>query len=449
MSYIDLCLCVCVDAEYGYEESNELIAMSNPSSSSPSMQLKQALQEVITSQLSGNASLLLDKATWMKYSSLLLDDDKRKLFANIFVIENSSVDTLHLENSGNIVQFKDIASSMRYLLSSLTDKSSSKSYLHRLFVIGSSEQLISNCLQETALDQVVIIKLNQSMKADKFLTWFPKELDKKMRSSKVDYFEHYSIETFQKIQDFEFSCESVTEGHPDKVCDIISDSIVDAYIAQDPWSKVACEVMAYENMVWLCGYSLSNAIVNEEEIVRNVLEELGLDDESKGLDFKTASVSVNIHKSPSPSIRDLKLIPADDQAVMYGYANNETKDMMPLPHYFATKLTLHLSYLRRCAFNNKTDGLSPSEIKLAYMLRPAGKACVTAKYEIINKIKRNASITVIVLEAQHNPGVDLDELKVLLRENVIMKILPHELLSPQVELFVNGDGEYTHGGKFI
>lgn len=157
-------------------------------------------------------------------------------------------------------------------------------------------------------------------------------------------------------------------------------------------------------------------------------------------------------------MKDLSKIPADDQAVLYGYATNENQtndidtdklqhySMMPCPYHYATKLTLRLSYLRRCASQNQFEHLNAEEVKLSKMLRPAGKAQITAEYHCIDKMTRKISINVIVLEAQHNPNVDLVELKSLLRLQVIDKMIPYEVLSPNVQYFINGDGEYTHGG---
>lgn len=392
-------------------------------------------KNLLSSYPEGNASVVLGRVTWEKDG---LPEGFQSRYAKVLVI-STSVE----KEYDNVIYIKSIAEAIEHLHKYLIEIKNV--YPHRLFILG-GENIYKESFQLNIVDKLVMSRLPKSYSCTQFLTWLPNELSEKMVLIDTIQHKEFLVEIYQKIKSFEYSCESVTEGHPDKVCDIISDSIVDAYIQQDPWSKVACEVMAYENMIVLCGYSLSDAVINEDAIVREVLKDLGFDDDSKGIDYRTVPISVNIHKSPSPSVKSLALMPADDQAVLYGYATNETPEMMPLPHYYAAKLTLRLSFLRRCASSNNTCSLSDTETKLAYMLRPAGKSQVTAAYDVIGKVKRNIKISVVVLEAQHNPGVDLDELRHLLDICVIKQVIPSELLSPNMKLYINGDGEYTHGG---
>jgi S-adenosylmethionine synthetase len=426
---IDLCMIMCVDAEYGYSKNNKM--PWNIESE------YEHFQKILHSYPQGKASIIIGRKTW---ESDGISIELRNQFANILVLSKSKVISYE-----NILYVSSIAEAIDHIKNHLIQTGNFS--LHRVFVLGGGE-IYRHCIDHNLVDQLILSRLPKAYQCTAFLDWLPEQLAQRMQLTHCVQNSEFLVENYQKIKKISFTCESVTEGHPDKVCDIISDSIVDAYLSQDPWSKVACEVMAYENMVALCGYSQSDAIIDPESIVRNVLEHLGFDDEGKGLDYKTCSVSVNIHKTASPRLRDIRLLPADDQAVVYGYATNETDDsvMMPLPHHLATMLTLRLSDLRQKFAQHQLDDLNESEKLLASMLRPSGKAQITAEYEAIDKFSRHVRVTAVVLEAQHNPNIDLDELKKLLNKNVIAKVLPAEILAPNFQLFINGDGEYTHGG---
>lgn len=239
-----------------------------------------------------------------------------------------------------------------------------------------------------------------------------------------------------------FTSESVTEGHPDKVCDKISDSILDALLAQDPKSRVACETCTNTGFVLVMGEITSNATIDYESIVRKAVEEIGYDSEEKGLDCHNCEVIVRLDKqsadiamgvdSSVENKQDGKdkydLIGAGDQGMMFGYACKETPTLMPMPIYLAHKLTERLTQVRK-------DGT------LSY-LRPDGKAQVSVEYDD-DKVAR---IEAIVVSAQHNPDVDMQTLRNDIKKYVIDEIIPAELIDNNTKIFINPTGRFVIGG---
>lgn len=229
--------------------------------------------------------------------------------------------------------------------------------------------------------------------------------------------------------------ESVTEGHPDKLCDIISDSLLDAYLAEDPDSHVAMETVASKNMIFLSGEVTSHASPNVEDIVRKTVLDIGYDSREKGLDGNHCIILTNI-VSQSPDIaRGVKAndgsLGAGDQGMMYGYACDETKEYMPLPISLAHKLTHRLAWVRK-------EGILP-------WLYPDGKAQVTALYDPDGNA---AGIKTIVISAQHSDSVDMRTLKKALRKKVIDPVIKEDLLLPDADIYINPTGRFVTGGPF-
>lgn len=237
---------------------------------------------------------------------------------------------------------------------------------------------------------------------------------------------------------FFFTSESVTEGHPDKLCDIISDSVLDACLTQDPKSKVACEAVAKGNYVLVCGEITSNSIINIEEIVRNTLKNIGYDNVDKGIDYKTCEVMIKVsHQSQeiNNSVIGNKSddnIGAGDQGLMFGYATDETKELFPLTHLLALKLSKRLTEVRK----NKT---------ITY-LRPDGKTQITIQYKQNGGIITPLRVQNILISAQHDPEVEIVQLRKDIINEVILKIIPKELLDDKTNYFINPSERFIMGG---
>ena len=237
-----------------------------------------------------------------------------------------------------------------------------------------------------------------------------------------------------------FTSESVTEGHPDKLCDYISDSILDAYFEKDPNARVACETVAGKGQILVTGEITSSANVDIEQIVRNTVREIGFDNAETDIDYKTCKVLLNISKQSSDialgvdksleSKRGSKEESegAGDQGMMFGFATDETDEYMPMPIYLAHKLAKRLTEVRK----NKT---------IDY-IRPDGKVQVTVEYEN-DKPKR---IDTIVVSTQHEATADLDKLKEDIKEFVVKPIVPEELLDEETRYFINPTGRFVIGG---
>ena len=235
-----------------------------------------------------------------------------------------------------------------------------------------------------------------------------------------------------------FSSESVTEGHPDKICDLISDSILDACLAQDPNSKVAMETVAKSNMILWAGELTTNAKINIDEIVRNKIKEIGYDDEKKGLNYKTCDVIQKItlqSKDISQAVHENKNeedIGAGDQGLMFGYATNETKELFPFSHLMALKLSLKLTEVRK-----------KGEIKY---LRPDGKTQVTVEYKEENGKITPIRVQTVLISTQHDPDVKNEDIERDIKKHVIEAVIPKEYLDEKTKYFINPSGKFIIGG---
>lgn len=237
-----------------------------------------------------------------------------------------------------------------------------------------------------------------------------------------------------------FTSESVTEGHPDKLCDYISDSILDAYLEKDENSRVACETVASKGVIFITGEITSKASVDIEKIARNAIKEIGDDNANTDMDYKTCKIEINISKQSADialgvdeSLEEktgqaIISEGAGDQGIMFGFACDETESYMPMPIYLAHKLAERLAYVRK---NN-----------IINYLRPDGKVQVTVEYEN----KKPIRIDTIVVSTQHNENVEQDTLKQDIKEKVINEIVPKKLLDENTKYYINPTGRFVIGG---
>ena len=240
---------------------------------------------------------------------------------------------------------------------------------------------------------------------------------------------HYDVSRYL------FTSESVTMGHPDKVADHISDAILDAMLAQDPQSRVACETMVKDNLVIVAGEITSGAVVDIPTVVRETIKEIGYDDPHLGFDCESCAVMVSIGKQ-SPDISQgvtkgaglHKEQGAGDQGLMFGYACRETPQLMPMPIQLAHAVTTRLEQMRRTK-------------KLPW-LRPDGKSQVTVEYEN-NKPKR---IHTVVVAAQHAPTITYKQLRKQIIEKVVLPVLPKRLVDKNIVFHINETGRFVIGG---
>ena len=237
-----------------------------------------------------------------------------------------------------------------------------------------------------------------------------------------------------------FTSESVTEGHPDKLCDFISDNVLDSFLEKDPQARVACETVAGKGQILLTGEITSIAEVDLEAVVRNAIKQVGYHDEKKDIDYQTCKVLINISKQSQDiaigvdkSYEDkegenVASEGAGDQGMMFGFATNETEDFMPMPIYLAHKLAKRLTEVRK-------QGI------LDY-IRPDGKVQVTVEYEEDTPVR----VDTIVISTQHTENADLETLKKDMKEKVIGEIVPKELLDENTKYYINPTGRFVIGG---
>ena len=238
-----------------------------------------------------------------------------------------------------------------------------------------------------------------------------------------------------------FTSESVTEGHPDKVCDQISDSILDAILEQDSKARVACETCATTGMVLVMGEITTSAYVDIPSIVRNRLKTIGYDSSEVGFDYNSCAVLTSIDEQSADIAMGVDKsfearhggseeldTGAGDQGMMFGYANDDTEELMPLPVSLAHKLTRRLAEVRKA--------------KVVDYLRPDGKSQVTVEYDG-NKVKR---IDAIVISTQHSADVSSEELEKFVKEQVIAPVIPSDLVDSGTKIFVNPTGRFVIGG---
>jgi len=239
-----------------------------------------------------------------------------------------------------------------------------------------------------------------------------------------------------------FTSESVTEGHPDKICDQISDAVLDAILMQDPMARVACETVCTTGMVLVMGEVTTNAYVDIPTVVRNTVREIGYDGSDLGFDYKTCAIlttldeqSTDIAQGVNQSFES-KLSGgsgeldkgAGDQGMMFGYANSDTDELMPLPIILAHKLARKLTEVRKSG--------------LLSFLRPDGKSQVTVEYEG----RTPKRIEAVVVSSQHSASVEEDVLRREIREKVILPTLPANLIDADTKIFINPTGRFVIGG---
>ena len=237
-----------------------------------------------------------------------------------------------------------------------------------------------------------------------------------------------------------FTSESVTEGHPDKLCDYISDSILDSYLAKDKNARVACETVAGKGEIYITGEITSTANVDIVQVVRDTIKEVGYADSEYDIDYRTCKIYINLSKQ-SPDIalgvdksledkegKDVESEGAGDQGLMFGYACDETEELMPLPISLAHKLSKRLTEVRK--------------EKIIDYLRPDGKTQVTVEYDGDKPVR----VDTIVISAQHLPDVDMNVLKKDIIEKVIKPIVPANLLDENTKYFINPTGRFVIGG---
>ncbi|MCG8636367.1 MAG: methionine adenosyltransferase [Desulfobacterales bacterium] len=232
-----------------------------------------------------------------------------------------------------------------------------------------------------------------------------------------------------------FTSESVTEGHPDKVADAISDSILDAIMAEDKKCRVACETMVTTGLAMVAGEITTDCYVDIPEVVRNTIKDIGYNSSNMGFDWQTCSVITSIDQQSADIAQGVdegaglyKEQGAGDQGLMFGFATNETEELMPMPIVYAHRLTKRLTQVRK---NGALD-----------FLRPDGKSQVTIEY-VDGRPKR---VDTVVVSTQHSPDVSYDDLKSAIIKEVIKKVIPEDMMDGDTRFFINPTGRFVVGG---
>ncbi len=225
-----------------------------------------------------------------------------------------------------------------------------------------------------------------------------------------------------------FTSESVTEGHPDKICDQISDTVLDAMLAGDPNSRVACECAVTTGMVLVMGEISTDTYVDIPKLVRETIKDIGYDRSEYGFDCNTCAVITSIDEQSGDIAMGVDVGGAGDQGIMFGYACDETPELMPLPISLAHKLTKRLSEVRR-------EGL------LSY-LRPDGKSQVTIEYDD----GRPTRVEAVVVSSQHSDDISTEQLRADIKKHVIDTIVPSELIDSETKFYINPTGRFVVGG---
>lgn len=250
--------------------------------------------------------------------------------------------------------------------------------------------------------------------------------------------------TFMSSPKYLFTSESVTEGHPDKICDQVSDAVLDACLEDDSFSRVACETATKTGFILVLGEITTHADINFDQLIRTVVKDIGYDNTDKGFDGNTCGVQVAIaeqshdialgvdrameSKAGEMTDKEIEAIGAGDQGMMFGYACNETPVLMPAPIYYAHKLTCQLAIARKSGQLN--------------WLRPDGKSQVTVEYEY-GKVKR---IDTVLISTQHSPDISHADIAEAVREYIINPVLPDSIVDENLKVYVNLTGRFVIGG---
>jgi len=230
---------------------------------------------------------------------------------------------------------------------------------------------------------------------------------------------------------FLFTSESVTEGHPDKIADQISDAIVDACLAEDPYSRVACETLMTTGLAFIAGEITTKAYVDFPAIVRGTVMSVGYTDAAYGFDHETCAVISSIHEQSPDIAMGVDPGGAGDQGMMFGYASNETEELMPLPITLAHRLTHRLADIRK---SGQLD-----------WLRPDGKSQVTVEYD---QNHRPVRVDAVVVSTQHSEVVDNKKLRAEILQHVIQAVIPPSMLDADTKYHINPTGRFVVAGRW-